>query len=128
MTYVETSVVLAQLLAEDRCPPEHLWHDTIVSSRLTEYEVWNRIHAHSLGSSHGESVRLLLGRVRWLEMTPPVLARALEPWPLSLRTLDALHLASVEFLRSNGQDVVLASYDARVISAARRLSIPLYTL
>jgi len=38
MTYVETSVILAQLLAEDRYPPESLWADPLVSSRLTEYE------------------------------------------------------------------------------------------
>jgi hypothetical protein len=57
MTYVETSVILAQLLAEDRYPPESLWADAVLSSRLTEYEVWNRIHAHGLGSSHGELVR-----------------------------------------------------------------------
>jgi PIN domain len=128
MIYVETSAVLAQLLAEDRCPPASLWADSIVSSRLTEYEVWNRIHARGLGSSHGESVRLLLGRLRWLEMTPTVLAHALDPWPFPLRTLDALHLASIEFLRAHGQDVKLASYDGRVINAARRLSIPLFTL
>src|SRR5215831_11889847 len=128
MIYVETSVVLAQLLAEDGCPPESLWSATPISSRLTEYEVWTRVHARGFGPSHGESVRLLFARFGWLEMTPTVLGRALEPWPLALRTLDALHLASVEFLRSNGQDVVLASYDARVISAAGRLSIPLYTL
>jgi hypothetical protein len=128
MTYIETSAVLAQLLAEDRCPPASLWADAIVSSRLTEYEVWNRIHARSLGSSHGDSVRLLLGRLRWLEMSPVVLARALDPWPFPLRTLDALHLASIEFLRAHGQVVKLASYDGRVINAARRLSIPLFTL
>ncbi len=128
MIYIETSVILAQLLAEDRCPPESLWANAIVSSRLTEYEVWNRIHARGLGSSHGESVRLLLGRLRWLEMTPAVLARALEPWPVPLRTLDALHLASVEFLRAHGQEVKLASYDVRLIGAGRRLSIPLFTL
>jgi PIN domain len=128
VTYVETSVVLAQLLAEDRCPPESMWADVIVSSRLTEYEVWNRIDARGLTSSHGEPVRLLLGRLRWLEMTPMVLARALDAWPVRLRTLDALHLASLEFLRAHGQDVKLASYDERVISAARRLSIPLFAL
>jgi hypothetical protein len=49
--YVETSVALAQLLAEDRCPPEHLWDAQLVSSRLTEYEVWTRINAERLGDS-----------------------------------------------------------------------------
>ncbi len=128
MIYVETSVALAQLLAEDRCPPESLWTATPVSSRLTEYEVWTRVHARGLGASHGESVRLLLGRFGWLELTPVVLARALEPWPVAVRTLDALHLASIEFLRTRGQEITLASYDDRVIAAARRLSIPLFPL
>jgi len=128
MIYVETSVVLAQLLAEDRCPPESLWKATPVSSRLTEYEVWTRVHARGLGASHGEAARLLLGRLGWLELTPVVLARALEPWPVAVRTLDALHLASIEFLRARGQEITLASYDDRVIAAARRLSIPLFPL
>jgi PIN domain len=128
VTYVETSVVLAQLLAEERCPPESLWTDVLVSSRLTEYETWTRIHARGLAVSHGESVRLLLGRLRTLEMTSIVLARALDAWPVHLRTLDALHLASVEFLRAHGQEVKLASYDERLISAASRLSIPLFPL
>ena len=128
MIYVETSAVLAQLFTEDRCPPESLWAGTPVSSRLTEYEVWTRVHARGLGASHGESVRLLLGRLGWLELTPVVLARAREPWPVALRTLDALHLASAEFLRARGQEVLLASYDDRVVAAARRLSIPLFPL
>lgn len=128
MTYIETSVVLAQLLAEDRCPPESLWVETLVSSRLTEYEVWTRINGRGLTSSHGEAVRLLFVRLRWLELTPIVLARAIDPRPVRLRTLDALHLASIEFLRAHGQAARLASYDERVIGAARRLSIPLFSL
>jgi len=39
-----------------------------------------------------------------------------------------LHLASLEFLRSHGQTVRLASYDERLLSAARRLGIALHTL
>lgn len=128
MIYVETSVALAQLLAEDRCPPERLWAATMVTSRLTEYEVWTRVHARGLGATHGESARLLLGRFAFLELTPEVLARALEPWPVPVRTLDALHLASIEFLRARGQDVTLASYDDRITAAAGPLSIPLFPL
>ena len=115
-------------LAEDRCPPDALWTATLVSSRLTEYEVWTRVQARGLGASHGESVRLLLGRLGWLELLPVVLGQALEPWPVPVRTLDGLHLASIEFLRARGQDLVLASYDDRLNSAARRLSIPLFPL
>ena len=90
--------------------------------------MWTRVHARGFGTSHGESVRLLLGRLSWLELMPAVLARALEPWPVPVRTLDALHLASIEFLRARRQDITLASYDDRLNSAARRLSIPLFPL
>jgi hypothetical protein len=128
MIYVETSVALAQLLAEDRRPPESLWNSQIVSSRLTQYEVWTRIHARRLGDSHSEAVRLLLGRLSLLELTHTVLARALKPWPTPLRTLDALHLASIEFLRTLGQQVSLASYDERIVGAATSLEIPLFRL
>jgi len=63
-----------------------------------------------------------------LELTPTVLARALDPFPRPVRTLDALHLASIEYLRGAGQEVSLASYDARLILAVRSLSIPILEL
>ena len=125
MIYLDTSVALAHLLAEDRRPPDRIWDEPLVSSRLLEYEAWNRIHARGLSASHGEALRLLVGRVALLELAPPVLARALDPFPAPVRTLDALHLASLEFLRAQGQRVELASYDERMLSAARALRIPL---
>ncbi len=67
-------------------------------------------------------------RLAVLELTPNVLARALEPFPAPVRTLDALHLASVEFLRERGQKIELASYDDRLLAAARGLGIPLAAL
>ncbi|MGH7663578.1 MAG: PIN domain-containing protein, partial [Gemmatimonadaceae bacterium] len=105
-------------------PPSSLWDETLVSSRLLEYELWNRLHARGLTSSHGEHARELLQRLALLELAPPVLARALEPFPTAVRTLDALHLASIEFLRGQGQNVTLASYDRRIVEVARRLRIP----
>lgn len=128
MIYLDSSVALAQLLAEDRTPPETLWRQPLVASRLLEYEVWNRLNARGLGRSHGEEARALIGRVALIELAPPVLGRALEPFPVPVRTLDALHLASVEFLRSRGQAVELASYDDRLLAAAGALGIPLRAL
>lgn len=128
MIYLDSSVVLAQLLAEDRVPPERLWGEPLTASRLLEYEVWTRIHARRLGRSHGDAVRALIGRLALIELAPPVLLRALEPFPRPVRTLDALHLASIEFLRAQGQAPKLASYDARLVAAARALKIPIYEL
>jgi len=126
--YLDSSVALAHLLVEDRVPPATLWAEPLVSSRLLEYELWTRIHARRLGGSHGDMVRALLGRVALLELAAPVLARALEPFPMPVHTLDAVHLASLEFLRGHGQTVRLASYDERLLSAARRLGVEVHTL
>ena len=128
MIYLDTSVALAQLLAEDRVPPPALWNEPLVASRLLEYEVWTRIHARQLGRSHGELVRQLILRLAFVELVGPVLGRALEPFPAPVRTLDALHLATIDFLRENGQDVQLASYDGRQRSAARAMGVDLIDL
>ncbi len=128
MIYLDTSVALAHILAEDRAPPSSLWQQSLVASRLLEYETWTRLHARGLGRSHGEEARSLIGRVALIELAPPILARALDPYPTSVRTLDALHLASIEFLRARGQTVELASYDERLLAAARALGIAAFPL
>lgn len=124
MIYLDTSVALAHLLAEDRVPPAGLWDDDLISSRLLEYELWNRIHARKLDASHGELVRSLLGRIAMVELISPILARALEPFPKPVRTLDALHLASIDFFRAQSVKLELASYDTRMLAAARGMKIP----
>ena len=128
MIYLDTSVALAHLLAEDRSPPDALWQQPLIASRLLEYELWTRVNARGLDRSHGEETRGLIGRVALIELAVPVLARALEPFPTPLRTLDALHIASIEFLRGHGLQVELATYDERMLAAARTLRIPLFAL
>jgi predicted nucleic acid-binding protein len=128
LIYLDTSVVLAQLLAENRRPPDSFWQDPLIASRLLEYELWTTINARGLSISHGNEVRALIGRLALIELTPPVLARALEPFPLAARTLDALHLASVEFLRAQRQDIALATYDKKMEAIARALGVRLHPL
>lgn len=128
MTYVDTSVVLAELLAEDRRPGDGFWNQALVSSRLLEYEVWTRLHARKLARSHGDAARAIVGRVALLELVSPVLLRALEPFPTPVRTLDALHLASTEFLRERQPATRLATYDSRQAAVAKAMGIPLYDL
>jgi predicted nucleic acid-binding protein len=128
MIYLDTSVALAHLLAEDRHPPASLWTGLLVSSRLLEYELWTRLHARRLGGSHGEAARALLGRLAFLELVPEIVARARDPFPVEVRTLDALHLASLDFLLEQGQQVRLATYDERMRAAAGRLEMELAPL
>jgi predicted nucleic acid-binding protein len=121
--YLDSSVALAQLFSEERRPEAGFWEQRIASSRLLEYEIWHRLHARQLYSSHENAARQLLARVTLLELTPAVLTRALEPFPVQVRTLDSLHLAAIEYLRGQGQTITLASYDERLLEAARALGI-----
>lgn len=124
MIYIDASIVLAYLLTEDRRPAGVLWDETLTASRLLEYEVWTRLHARNLAESHGEAARTIIGRIALLELSPVVLTRALTGFPITVRTLDALHLASIDFLRQWGQSVELATYDRRMADAARAMGIP----
>ena len=60
-----------------------------------------------------------------LEQPPPALTRALGVFPVPVWTLDALHLASADYLRRHGQTVELATYDHRMSGAARSMGIPI---
>lgn len=128
MIYVDSSVALAHLLIESRSPPASLWNEPLVSSQLLEYEVWNRIHAYGLGRSHANEAQALLIRVALIEMTAAVLARALELFPTPVRTLDALHLSTIEYVSNRRQTVELASYDNRLCAAAQALGISIAAL
>jgi uncharacterized protein len=126
--YLDTSVALAELFAEDRRPPEALWREPLVSSRLLEHELWTRVHARGVARSHGEAVREILARVSLVELAPTVLARALEPFPAPVRTRDALHLATAQFLVAQRQKLALATYDERMRACAEQMGIQLSKL
>ena len=128
MIYVDTSVALAHLLAEDRAPPEALWAEPLVTSRLLEYELWTRFHALDRAATAGDAARAMLARVDVCGLPPGGLGRARRPFPVPVRTLDAMHLATVAFLRERGHDVELATYDERMASVADAMGIGRYGL
>lgn len=125
MIYLDTSVALAELYAEDRRPPDALWGEPLVSSRLLEYELWTRVNGRGDARTHGDAVREILARVSLVELAPTVLARALEPFPTPVRTLDAQHLATALHLVERRQRLALATYDERLRACARRVGLPL---
>lgn len=125
MIYVDTSVLIATVLSEERQAPDWLWEQDVVSSRLAEYEVWNRLNTSGAGAAERDAAFGLLGRVDLIGLTPEVLARALDPFPRRVKTFDALHLATAEFLRSNGSPVQFATYDGQQRAAAMALQFEL---
>ena len=90
--------------------------------------MFNRVHARGAGPTHAADAARLVGRVGLLEMSARVLGRALLPFPSTVRTLDALHLATMDFLRTEGQAFELATYDQRMAAAARALGFSIAPL
>jgi len=126
--YLDSSVLLASVFREQRSPRGTLWDEELTSSRLLGYEVWTRLNAYGLAASHGDRASARLDRVNLVELSERVLARALEPFPVPLRTLDALHLATMDFLRRRSEEIELASYDNRLTAAAQALGIAIAAL
>jgi predicted nucleic acid-binding protein len=126
--YLDSSVLLASIFQEQRSPPVELWEQELTASRLLEYEVWTRLNAYGLAASHGARAKARLDRVNFVELNEWALVRALAPFPVAVRTLDALHLATMTYLHAQGQQVELSSYDNRLIAAAAALDIPLAAL
>jgi hypothetical protein len=56
-----------QLLAEEHVPLPAFWEENIVSSRLLEYEIWNRIYAKQVGARCCDEVRRLIEKVDFVE-------------------------------------------------------------
>src|SRR4029077_19070159 len=126
MIYLDSSVVLAHFLVEAERLPERTWDEPLTSSRLLEYEIWTRLHAKGLSRSLRPVVLDFFTRVVFVDLAENVLARARESFPVHVRTLDGLHLATMEFLRTNGDFIELATFDARMTAAARALGISIY--
>jgi predicted nucleic acid-binding protein len=126
--YVDTSVVLAHLLAEDRRPVPEFWNEPLIASRLLDYEVRTRLNNLRIATAGREIADALIQRIALIELVPEVVHRARQKDPVQLRTLDALHIGSVEFLRGQGVALELATFDERMRAAAIKLKIPLYRL
>lgn len=123
-TYVDSSVVLADLLQEPRRPAPEFWGGELATSRLTEYEVYSRLHRQAHSQPRLARAAELIGVPLTVDLSPEVLERARHPFPVPLRTLDALHLASADWLRREGFTVEFATYDARLRQAALVMGFP----
>jgi predicted nucleic acid-binding protein len=126
--YVDSSAVLADVLSENRAPSTAFWRQPLTSSRLLQFEVWNRVHVRAKGQAQSARAAAILARIGMVDLSEMVLDRALKPFPVHVRTLDALHLATIDYLRGGGQEIELATYDRRLATAASALGIALVGL
>jgi hypothetical protein len=67
----------------------------------------------------------VLETIQLVELTRPALARALNPFPVPVRTPAAIHLATMVYLQGRGLTLELATYDTRHADAAISVGITL---
>ena len=128
LVYLDTSLVLAELLDESRRPPTSLWSQSLVTSRLLQYEVCVRLNDRKVSRETWDLCREIFDGITFIELLPAVLARSLEPFPKFARTLDAMHLSTALFVSGQGPKLSVAAYDQRFIQCAQALDVPVYDL
>jgi uncharacterized protein len=130
-TYVETSALLAALLEQDAAAQQILRAPgRRVTSALTVTEanrgvVRARVAGRLTQEQERRAIRALqtfASRCDIVAVTDAILDRAGRPFPVEpIRTLDAIHLATAEFLGGPPQLVTVLTRDARVRDNARAL-------
>ena len=132
IVYVDTSAFLRLVLAEAGALAELSSSEGLVSSELLAVESLRTIDRMRLqGALSPEEAASRRATVAdWLEavdlvlLQQPILARASEPLPTALGTLDALHLATALVWRDRiRQPLVMATHDAGLALGARSFGL-----
>ncbi|MEZ5316841.1 MAG: type II toxin-antitoxin system VapC family toxin [Vicinamibacterales bacterium] len=127
--YLDTSALLRVILGEPGALEEVRQADRLVSSELLAVEsrrTIDRLRLAGALAAEEASRRLAIAR-DWLEavdlvlLRAPILARAGDPLPSPLGTLDAIHLATALVWRDRlEQHLVLATHDSALGLAGRQ--------
>lgn len=93
----------------------------LVASEIAEVELLRALRRHGGGSAAANLGRSRLENVRLLPLSPQIRRRACDLSPVTLRTLDALHLATA--LDLGGLLDAVYAYDARLSEAAMQAGL-----
>jgi uncharacterized protein len=91
-----------------------------ISSNVARTEVYRAVVR--VEPTRGVDVVALLQQVALIPLTPDILETAGRLMPSSMRSLDAIHLASALLIRDDLEAFV--AYDARLLNAAAALGLP----
>lgn len=122
VAYVDASALTKLVLDEPSSPAMRHWYveaERIASSVVGGIET-RRAIARQLPAD--DRVEVILRSVVLIEVDPGIAVMAASMLPRSLRTLDAIHLASA---RALGAEIdAFVTYDDRLAEAARALGLP----
>jgi predicted nucleic acid-binding protein len=131
--YVDSSTLLRVVLKEPGAPASWSRISMPVSSELIRVECLRTVDRARLRLSlqddevsrrRSELLEAIESFVL-IELDGRVLARAAEPFPTLLRTLDAIHLASALLVREQFPDLRFATHDGELGLAARAVGFEL---
>lgn len=138
VAYLDSSVVLRHILLADPAIHHAFACDRVVTSELLEIECRRVLQRYRLNGELDddrlvqavERLQAVLAGVWILALSPAVKTRAMGSYPVVVKTLDALHLASAQTFaeyhlrRETEEQLLMFSYDASLNRCARALNLP----
>ena len=129
--YLDSSVLLRHILLGEEPIRHALEFPRVVSSELIEIECRRVLHRCRLaGELTDETLAVarerldeVLAGIDLLEMSRQIKQRAMDPFPVNIRTLDALHVATALLVGEDAGGVALFSHDEGMNRCARSLGI-----
>jgi predicted nucleic acid-binding protein len=128
IAYLDSSVLLRVVLGQPNALEEWDEIERGVASRLAEVECLRTLDRLRLAEPladheiaiRREAVYRVLDAIDIVELTRPVLARASQPMPTTLGSLDAIHLATALLWgERSGTRLEMATHDQALAMAAR---------
>ncbi len=131
VAYLDASVLLRHILLGEEPIRHALEFPRVVSSELIEIECRRVLHRCRLaGELTDEALTVarerldeVLAGIDLLEMSRQIKQRAMGPFPVNVRTLDALHVATALMVGEDAGGVALFSHDEGMNRCARSLGI-----
>jgi predicted nucleic acid-binding protein len=129
--YVDASVLLRVVLGEPGILREWRRATRWISSALIRLECLRTLDrarvrfelADESLAARRNDVLAYLEAFELVDLDPNVLARAADPFPTALGTLDAVHLSTALLVRARVPDLVMATHDRELAIAARSLGL-----
>ena len=129
--YLDSSVLLRHILLGEEPIRHALEFPRVVSSELIEIECRRVLHRCRLaGELTDEALTVarerldeVLAGIDLLELSRQIKQRAMAPFPVNVRTLDALHVATALMVGEEAGGVALFSHDEGMNRCARSLGI-----
>ncbi len=133
IVYLDSSVLLRQLLRQPHSITGHQSWTQALTSELTSIEILRKVDRLRLNGEASdlevatllqEYREIMISSLEEIELAKPILKRASESFPTAVKTLDALHLASALFWQEDYQkDLIFLTHDTQQGMAAKALGM-----